>query len=367
MPGRSYSLFSEKKGIIPWTNDAFLWAHWAMYFPYNRDEANALEKFLLGREFTANRVFERQIEAVQLQNYVASVHHSVQRWYEIHFPQRASGLSDGVRSELERLDRLDRAAFEPLIMAALQVRAEVHELQKLLQAAERFIFVVNRLCRVRSDTGDFEFYRVANEVFSKNTTVTQATLQINNRTVRHFSRDKAVTEMRELFRFDSGFYSWSGLRYFLFEYEQYLKTLTKREESKINWDEFTTSKRDYVTVERIYPQTPKQDDWPEFEARSEEERTWLMNSLGNLLALSQARNSALSNRKFEQKKQDENGVRGYDHGSYSEIAVAQFTDWSPETVLKRGLDMLDFMEVRWNMSLGTEEEKKRLLFLDFLK
>ncbi len=86
---------------------------------------------------------------------------SVRKWHEIHFPHRAILLSDILRRELERLERLGRGAFEPLLMAALQISNDEGELKRLLTTAERFVFVVNRLCRTRADAGDYEFYRLS--------------------------------------------------------------------------------------------------------------------------------------------------------------------------------------------------------------
>jgi Protein of unknown function (DUF1524) len=163
----------------------------------------------------------------------------------------------------------------------------------------------------------------------------------------------------------SRFYSWSALRYFLFEYEQHLKERAGRQEGKIDWNEFTTAKRDHVTVEHVFPQAPKRGEWPSFAALKKEEHRALTNSLGNLLALSQSRNSSFSNRAFSAKKQDANGVKGYYNGSYSEIAVAQASDWTPNAILKRGLEMLEFLEGEWGVSLGSQVDKIKFLGLEF--
>jgi hypothetical protein len=173
--------------------------------------------------------------------------------------------------------------------------------------------------------------------------------------------------MRELLYNNDGFYSWKGLRYFLFEYEQHLKMSAGMGASKLNWQEFNNAKKDHVTIEHIFPVTPTVGDWPEFELLSSFEQAKLRNSLGNLLPLSQSRNSNASNRPFAKKKQDNSGVKGYFTGSYSEIAVAQFDNWTPETVLLRGLTMVDFIETRWNISLGTRADKVKLLNLEFLE
>ena len=63
--------------------------------------------------------------------------------------------------------------------------------------------------------------------------------------------------MRDLFqRGEEGFYSWQGLRYFLFEYEQRLRNKAGMGTARLNWHDFTTSKKDHVTIEHIYPSHP---------------------------------------------------------------------------------------------------------------
>jgi hypothetical protein len=190
---------------------------------------------------------------------------------------------------------------------------------------------------------------------------------VNLRTSQHFSLEKAQLEMRELFDGNEGFYAWTGRHYFLFEYEQHLKEKAGMQGAKIDWNEFRSAKKDHVTIEHIYPRSPIASEWPELEARSAAERDILRNSLGNLLALSQSRNSRFSNRAFTAKKQDADGIRGYFNGSYSEIEVAQATSWTPQNVLDRGLLMLDFLEKRWKIPLKSRGDKLWLLRLEFLE
>lgn len=57
-------------------------------------------------------------------------------------------------------------------------------------------------------------------------------------------------------------------------------------------------------------------------------------------------------------------MQGYYNGSYSEIQVAQSPDWTPSAIVNRGLEMLEFLELRWGKSLGTREDKLKLLDRD---
>jgi ankyrin repeat protein len=99
----------------------------------------------------------------------------------------------------------------------------------------------------------------------------------------------------------------------------------------------------------------------------------LTNSLGNLLPLSGSINSSLQNDSFDDKKnikKDSCGSilrNGYKNGSYSEIEVSQYDDWTPETIKRRGLILLNFLENRWNIKIGDEEIKTSILGIDFIK
>jgi hypothetical protein len=120
-------------------------------------------------------------------------------------------------------------------------------------------------------------------------------------------------------------------------------------------------------LKHIFPQDSSLDCWQkDFGTFSKEQKAVLLNSLGNLLLLSQSKNSSLQNDCFEKKKKQENGEKGYYNGSYSEIEVAQNDEWTPTNILNRGLQLLNFIDERYDLDLGTEENKIKLLHLEFL-
>lgn len=102
---------------------------------------------------------------------------------------------------------------------------------------------------------------------------------------------------------------------------------------------------------------------------SDDQKKYYNGTLGNLLPLSLSVNSSLQNDCFENKKslvKDENGKvkrNGYINGSYSEQEVAAETEWGPEQITKRGLKLLTFMEERWGIYFGDDEQKKDILHL----
>ena len=169
--------------------------------------------------------------------------------------------------------------------------------------------------------------------------------------------------------FDTGgFYSWEGIRYFLYEYEEELRAKGKNYTQKLDWQEFTKKdSRDFISVEHIYPQKAKKDCWKKtFNNYSLAERKILMNTIGNLVPLSKPKNSSLQNNCFEDKKGGRDKKVGFKYGSYSEIDVSNHNDWTPKEILTRSIELLDFLENNWGINLGNVEEKIDLLKLRFV-
>ena len=149
-----YEFLGREKGD-PLDDDDFLRAHWIMYFTYAREEAGQFTSFLLDQHFTADRASSGTLGIDQLQRYVSSVQNSVRTWHAIHFPDHVTGLSDKLRRGLERMDRLGARrlwASHHGSDAERFAKEKEKELTELLEAAERFVFAVGRLCQRRAIT-----------------------------------------------------------------------------------------------------------------------------------------------------------------------------------------------------------------------
>jgi hypothetical protein len=120
-------------------------------------------------------------------------------------------------------------------------------------------------------------------------------------------------------------------------------------------------------VEHIYPQRARNIYWSDrFGTYAANERRALRNSLGNLLALSIPKNASLGNKPFPEKVGDANSTTGYRFGSYSENEVATKVDWNPHEIAERGIQMLTFLEQRWQLAIGDRNQKLKALGLQFL-
>lgn len=368
-------------------DDEFLRNHWIMYFKYDRKESASYAKFLLNKKFTAKNAIKGKIVLTDIKEYIDSLSKSVKSWFYLYNAQ-FSDYQDETKEWIQKLNRLGMSAFPPLFMAAM-TKCNENEFLPLFKSAERFIFLVFRLSQRPSNTKNSHFYRLANMFYfgldhwgQGETTIEKVIGNVNWMTqgesgegddyVYHgwFDLEKFDNYVKDQYEKGEGFYSWNGLRYFLFEYELHLQGKAKGNQ-KVSWTDFNKRKKE-DTIEHIYPQTPKDDCWTSiFNKHSKKERKILLNTLGNLVLLGQSKNSEFQNKCFDFKKKHTNkdgDEVGFFNGAYSEIEVSSYDNWTPVEIESRGKKMLSFLEERWNIDFeGWEVEKEDLLKLDFLQ
>ncbi|WP_151900467.1 DUF262 domain-containing protein [Sulfurimonas hydrogeniphila] len=362
-------------------DDDFLRNHWIMYFKYDRNEANAYAKFLLNKKFTAKETIEGNVTLDDIKKYIDSLSDSVKSWFYISNPE-FSTYTDETKEWLQKLNRVGMGAFPPLIMASMAKHDE-EDFLLLLKAAERFIFLVFKLSQRSSNTQNNYFYRLANDFYFKKDDLTlQKVIEIIEQLTDGedgegdeytyygwFNLDKFSSYIKERFEKDEGYFSWNGLRYFLYEYELYLQKKAKGNQ-KVHWSDFSKRKKE-DTIEHIYPQTPNDKCWKSvFDTYTKKEKIKLLHNLGNLVLLARSKNSELQNKCFDFKKShiDKKGNKvGFFNGSYSEIEIASYSNWTPSTIKDRGEQSLDFLVKRWDIDFeGWETDKEDLLLLDFI-
>ena len=84
----------------------------------------------------------------------------------------------------------------------------------------------------------------------------------------------------------------------------------------------------------------------------------IINTLGNLTIIKGAKNSELQNSSWKDKRER------YKDGTFSEIKVAQSDEWNSNTILSRGIDMLKFLMTMVSGLHLSDEQQKRMLFVD---
>lgn len=396
----------------PLNDDDFLRAHWTMYFKYSRRTGQDYIHFLLDEQFTPQKVHEKvehevileeveeqraeldaeiaddengdepekqprgrvvaRLQPKEIRDYVLSLKECAVHWFNTFYPELSADITTEERKWLDRINRVGMGYFRPLIMTILKQGQAPLNRVLLFKKIERFIFIAFRLSAARANYRSSEFYNAARALDRNEISLNEIEQKLDHNLEYTFNEDGTfrIEEFYNLlfkkFKNGSGYYGWAGLRYFLYEYE--LSLLDAAVQQKVNWEDLLKSERDKISIEHIYPQT-ETPEWAKlFNGIDKKTRAAYSASLGNLLLLSRAINSALQNDNFQTKKaakitpNDRKLRHGYSDGSHSEIEVARYPYWGPEQIQERGIHLLKFMENRWGVSFR-EEDLERLLFL----
>ena len=366
---RIYASLARNRGSVL-DDDNFLRMHWVMYFDHEGEFSTGLGNFaedLLNERFVVQRIQAGELSANQVFDYVQSLACSSEKWFEINFPEHpSSSLSESLRSWLERINDLrPDSFFRPIVMALLQSDCTEMDKMSLLRAIERHEFLVFALADSSATANRAHFLRQAYPFFQGTTSLSRLIDDTRNRANKFYSQKKFQETVDQLFNNgsgdDRGFSEWTYLKYFLSEYENFL-----RGESRV------LACRQTSSIERIYPKKAERDgSWDlHFDAYSPDYRTKLCNSIGNLIFLARRRTAqeaqydSFAGKKRHPKPGSANEETGYLTGSYSEREVAEFEVWRHKEILERGVKLLDFMAQRWGIPLG-EDIKKTLTHVNF--
>lgn len=347
-------------------DDDFLKVHWFMYFDkYERGKADPHKDFLLKKHFTINNVVNEKISAETIKDYALNLKDCVEHYYFLYnlgndeYKKRYA-IGDEIIKWLEKIQRLNFGAFEPLLMAVLYKRAKEVEkgfdddaFVELLKHIEKFLFLMFRVTYKQANFKVQDIYKHSYLFFEGDKTMSEVSgfiewVYLDSVDLGELKK-KVETYFREM---RGGYYEWKGLRYFLFEYEESLRDKDNRYTEKILWERY----KDSETVEHILPQTTNGvQEWesmlnqtPEIKNTRGSNRQLniikLKNSLGNLVPLSKSLNPELQNKPFNEK------VEQYKTGSYSEIEISQSKKWDKNAIENRTKKLLDFMFERWGIN-----------------
>jgi len=384
--------------LNPLDDDIFLLNHFFYYFGqdvFNEDENTSLrfrhrnlraiyKDYLLENLFTIKnissyveaseeKIFSRSVDTSLIYDYVKSLKSSVETWFEILNPE-SSDFSKEEKDVLSRIYRLDpHPENEKFLILALVF----FEKTKVKRERESLLLLIEKILFIRT-LGDYQWNYIWNDDFYLEQSIDLASGKITTNGVLNEIEDMKnkfihtkYYKLEIIKRFkSSGFYHWSAIRYFLYEYESYLKSQSKTKRAKLNWESLILGEDgdDFISIEHIYPQQPRLSCWTsKFKIYNAKERKAIKNSLGNLLPLSKPKNSSLGNKCFESKKSRENDTVGYVYGCYSENEVAQNEEWTAKEILYRGIKMVEFFESRWGIHFANNEEVLDFLGIPFVQ
>lgn len=357
-------------GLLGWSpevqldDDEFLNLTWIIYFGRYGDISRT--DHLFKQQFFPRTIQQQGWSPIEC--FTSTLANAVAPWVAMEYPKQIPSLlahkelartvPGRASSYLEKLSRLGASAFRPLILAALlrhqEGRINDDQLCKLLEASERYVFIVLGLSDRRSDTGRNKYFRKAHELYENpEAEIVNLISEIRQDADNWFDASRFISIVREWYEKcpQKGFYGWSELRYVLFEYEQHLYDTiftTNSGKSPLLWTSVVKEKLE-ESIEHIYPQTATDTTWTqEF---GQDSNSSLLNALGNLLLLSQSKNSSLQNRPYAEKAHGVNNYPNpYKNGSCSEHMVAStWKAWTPQSVCERTKELLKFIGKRWDI------------------
>lgn len=373
----------------PLDDDQFLLTHYLTYFGqdlvdetidnptifrklYRLDYASdLLQNRFVSRNVTSDAPKDKSITLPDVYKYVSSLQETVEIWYKMWNPLD-SDYSKEIKIWLDKINRIGLQIYHPLILVFLQLEQSDSNRLLFLKAIERKLFMISL---VKGRYGlpypletNVDGLQLAISLRTGKTTSAKITKHISEESTGMIKNSETIRQIIAQFG-SSGFYGWDGIRYFLFEYNLDLQQKSKSDRPKIFWPEFSEPKNDFVSVEHIYPRQARNEYWTSrFKGLTQKQKESLRDSLGNLLPLSKPKNSSLSNKPFPDKIDGKQELSiGYRYGCFAENEVAKETEWTPDSILQRGIRMLSFMEQRWNIEFGDINQKKRMLGLDFMK
>lgn len=257
---------------------------------------------------------------------------------------KGNTLRDDVKRSSAKLVRINVVAtFLPLLIATRNRFADdAPKYMQLAKLCEAFAFRVYRLLERRSNAGQADLFRIGNQLRAGVITFDEALTQVRQ-TLLWFCPDAKFEEA--LRREDYDWYDWSGLKYFLYEYEEHLAG-KKGALPKISWDDVDKRER-ADTIEHVLPQTPVHPAW--LQRFDQAERKSLTHDIGNL-ALTKD-NASYGNKPFALKK----GTAGSGKPCYAESSffmerdLATLDDWTPAHLKARRSALVHWAIQRWHV------------------
>jgi hypothetical protein len=237
------------------------------------------------------------------------------------------------------------ATFIPLLIAArLRHPDDPTFYAELLNLCERYAFRVYRLLRKYANSGQSQFFRLANDVFL-GTRDKDATLNRIRELAAYYSPEDQFLEALER----TPRYGWVGLKYMLYEWEHHL---AGKKAVQLDWERL--EQRDASkSIEHILPQTPTDPYW--LERFTADEREQLTHDLGNLVLTED--NSVYLNKPFGKKRgvagersSDGSLTRSYANSTlFQEKALLEVAEWTPAAIQVRRDEILAWARRRWHI------------------
>ena len=338
----------------PSDEDGLLRAHWLMQ--YNPQSKNWEGSKSVKNRFDLRHNHDQPTQVLkELHQYIKGLREACICYCDALKPGRDSAfesfssnskIKDEIKLCNSKLVRIGvTATFLPLLMA-VRMRWPA-EPEKYLDIA--------RLCEVFA----FRFYQVSG--YYANFRQSQM-FHLANRVYHGMAFDNAVHAIKQNYNdgaekrnFDEftnpeahrDWYGKRGLRYFLYEYEQHLAS-SKGASPKVSWADILGLKD---TVEHVLPQSIQGQCYWQKRFTTDAHKEYV-HDLGNLTLTKH--NPVYGNKPFPEKKGaiDADGPCYAKSPFFQEQELAQYDEWTKETISDRRAKLLEWAKVRWGVDFS---------------
>lgn len=343
-------------------DDTFLQSHWVMYYRYDRREPEFYAKDIFEKFFTPKNIVDGLTTEEDIISYVDSIANAVKCYFVMINPYHKEssnlGWSQLVLDWLAKLNRLGFKTFPPLVLAAMMREKDTQKLVQLLSAVEAYIFLLYNVSFRRSNTGSYHFSARASDLYNGKLSTSEIVSDLSFWTYGEKDKDvKGYFAIENFLAFLSdsfnvidknGFMEWKQLRYFLYEYELHCggDLIYGNRWAQLN------------AIDFILPKNPVMSCWITATGNLPKQKLFrLACSLGNLVLVPKSR--VLKDEFcFPDKKEFLSQIASNVDG------VLDATNWGVQQIEDRGMKLLEFMETRWKINLGSEDFKRKLLFIN---
>ena len=294
----------------------------------------------------------------KIQSYILDISQFVPFWYEV-------VNSNDIR--IQKILYLNASKEMKLLIAELLRNKEISEcaVNECIDLVYKVVFRDNIPGLGILD--ERTFANRAREIHSRELSIAEFVKELETKLSIPCNNESVINRFKDLFTYirgNVGFHRWWGLKFFLMEYEEYLRRERYKDElPHVQWNNY-----DEINIEHIMPQEFKtnwqqeMDDYLEPRQLDEERRGMaskiLVNTLGNLTILKDSKNSSLQNDGWRKKKQR------YASGSFNELEISKYEAWNQYSIYERGCNMLHFME---KMVFGLKFSNQEILEMLFMK
>jgi len=331
--------------------DQLLRAHWLMAYDYQPKNWGGSRS--IKEHFSLRRYKGRHKQLLQdILTYIDTLANAATAYCDLLNPTHSSAfnayksnksLQQQIANMSAKLPRVGAMAhFIPLLMAVrLKYPADGEKYLAAVSLSEKYIFRVYKWIEWRTHTDRVRLFRLGHRLF--NGGKFNAILDELTRILLARCSEKQFRDEFQLDDEENDWFNWSGLAYFLYEFEEHLAQAEGRE-VRMLWSMVEGKPN---TIEHILPQTPrKNSQWRrDFSKKARKKYT---HDIGNL-CLTQD-NSILSNKSFADKK----GTVGQ-QGCYAnsiilmEKALAKYNQWTETELLTRHKEIEDWAIARWHV------------------